>query len=89
MSDTPRALADIARICGTEVHISLMSQYTPLYKAGLTPGLERPLNEEEYAIALKAMEDLGLYNGFIQGLDAAGGEQIPHFRSNSTLRKDL
>jgi putative pyruvate formate lyase activating enzyme len=79
MSDTPKALEDIARICGTEVYISLMAQYTPMYKAGLTPGLERPLHREEYEAAVKAMEELGLDNGFIQKLDSAGQEQIPLF----------
>jgi putative pyruvate formate lyase activating enzyme len=85
MSDTAKALADIARICGTEVYISLMSQYTPLYKASQTPGLERPLHEEEYVAAVTAMEDLGLGNGFIQKLSSSGQEQIPVFRSKENF----
>jgi putative pyruvate formate lyase activating enzyme len=85
MSDSAKALADIVRICGNEVYISLMAQYTPLYKAGQTPGLERPLREEEYAAVVGAMEDLNLGNGFIQKLSSAGPEQIPVFRSKENF----
>ncbi|MDR1397432.1 MAG: hypothetical protein LBJ14_06840 [Desulfarculales bacterium] len=85
MSDTPRALRDIVRICGKGIYISLMAQYTPLYKVALTPGLDRPLKREEYAAALKAAEDLGIYNGFIQDPSAAGQEMIPDFNSEDNL----
>jgi putative pyruvate formate lyase activating enzyme len=85
MSDTPRALQDIVRICGNEIYISLMAQYTPLYKAARIPGLDRPLKREEYAAALKAMEELGLYNGFIQELAASGKDPVPVFNSGKNL----
>jgi putative pyruvate formate lyase activating enzyme len=51
---------------GTGVHVSVMSQYTPVYRALETDGWNRPVAEEEYALLTAAAEDLGFENGWIQ-----------------------
>jgi putative pyruvate formate lyase activating enzyme len=56
-------LADHA---GTEVHISVMSQYTPVHRAASLPGWDRTVGEKEYALLTEAAEDLGFENGWIQ-----------------------
>lgn len=48
------------------VHISLMSQYYPVFKANQYPGLVRQIAEKEYEDALNMMLDLGLDNGWCQ-----------------------
>jgi putative pyruvate formate lyase activating enzyme len=51
---------------GSATHISLMSQYYPAYKACEFAEINRGVTKEEYAVALKAMEELGFENGFVQ-----------------------
>ncbi len=79
LSQTPEVMADLARLGGRGVWVSLMSQYTPLYKASQTPGLERPLLAYEYEAALAGLDNAGLENGFIQGLASADGKYVPGF----------
>ncbi len=56
----------IARTLGNEVHVSVMSQYTPVYKAPDTPGWDRPVTLEEYTRVTDCLEDLGFENGWTQ-----------------------
>lgn len=51
--------------------ISLMGQYTPMYKACNYSDINRKLKPIEYKIVAKAMLDLGLDNGYFQELDSA------------------
>jgi putative pyruvate formate lyase activating enzyme len=82
---THEALANLSRICGNKVWVSLMSQYTPLYKAGHIPGLNRTINREEYENACQCLEKYGLQNGFVQDLVSADKSQVPRFDSSITL----
>jgi putative pyruvate formate lyase activating enzyme len=59
----------IAEHLGRETHIALMSQYFPAHKASEMHGMNRPLNHEEYDPAVKALEDAGMENGWVQDLD--------------------
>jgi putative pyruvate formate lyase activating enzyme len=56
----------LARQIGSGVHISVMSQYTPVHHAALTDGWNRTVREEEYALLTEAAGDLGFENGWIQ-----------------------
>lgn len=58
----------IASNFGTEVYISLMSQYYPAYKAVTVSGLNRGINTEEYNYAKSIVEYYGFENGFIQDI---------------------
>lgn len=60
------------------VLFSLMAQYTPAGALDGFPELRRPLRPSELRAACSYMENLGLA-GYVQGLDAAGGEFIPPF----------
>ncbi|KMY68153.1 hypothetical protein AAU61_09200 [Desulfocarbo indianensis] len=80
LSGTDRVLPDLVRITGPEVWLGLMSQYYPAYKAKETPGLERRLIAAEYRAAERALEEAGIENGFVQGLDSSNGEYLPGFK---------
>lgn len=84
-SDTSALLGRLARICGPETWVSLMAQYTPVYKAMDINGLNRPINEDEYEDALRALKKHGLDNGYVQDLSASGTEEIPGFKSEQAL----
>ena len=53
------------------VELSLMSQYTPAYKALSMPPLNRAVGEDEYPTVTDEAERLGFENGWVQGFAAA------------------
>jgi len=53
-----------------EITLSIMSQYSPQYKACGIPELNRPLTAEEYDEITDYALDLGLENAFIQTLES-------------------
>ncbi|HZV83190.1 MAG TPA: radical SAM protein [Geobacteraceae bacterium] len=63
----------IAENLGTETHVALMSQYFPAGRAASIPGIDRPVNHEEYDAAVEALEAAGLENGWVQELDEERG----------------
>ncbi|MFH1428721.1 MAG: radical SAM protein [Candidatus Margulisiibacteriota bacterium] len=61
-----------------KITISLMSQYSPQYKAPGMPLLNRPLLPEEYEPVIEAAESLCLENVFIQELESQE-HYLPNF----------
>lgn len=59
----------LAKNIGTDLHVSVMSQYTPVYQALSREGWNRKLFEEEYELVTDAADDLGFENGWIQMFD--------------------
>ena len=59
--------------------ISLMSQYTPMYKACDYPDIAQKLKPIEYKIVEQAMLDLGLKEGYVQELSSASDCYTPVF----------
>jgi putative pyruvate formate lyase activating enzyme len=66
LAGTRETLSWIAGNLGTDTHISLMRQYFPAHQAMITPALDRKITDEEYAEAVRALEDFGLENGWVQ-----------------------
>jgi len=60
-------LAWLATACSPAVHVSVMSQYAPAYRALETPPFDRVVSEEEYAEVTEAAADFGFEHGWIQG----------------------
>lgn len=60
------------------IPVSLMSQYTPIFRAAECPPLDRSLSFSEYEEALSMFEE-GELEGFVQELESSGTEQIPDF----------
>ena len=59
----------IAEKLGFETHIALMSQYFPASRAVEIDGMHRGLVHDEYDVAVEALEEAGLENGWVQELD--------------------
>jgi putative pyruvate formate lyase activating enzyme len=59
-------LADLS----PDIHVSIMSQYSPQYKAGDFPEINRTLTENEYNEITDYALELGLENAFIQELES-------------------
>ena len=76
-------LAWLATECSSETHISVMSQYTPVYRAKDTPPFDRVVTEEEYDTVTEAAADFGFTHGWIQGYESRNadldllGESMP------------
>jgi putative pyruvate formate lyase activating enzyme len=80
MAGSEKVLQDLVEVCGPEVWASLMSQYFPAYKASETPGLERPVNRQEYNQARRSLEEAGISRGFVQELSSASEDWVPKWR---------
>ena len=78
VEESIRVLESIAENLSPGVHLSLMSQYNPAYKAINDPVLNRPLLSEEYYEVVGAMQKLGFRNGWIQEMDSHK-DYIPDF----------
>jgi len=72
------ALADLSQ----NTFVSIMSQYSPQYKARDYPGINRTLTEDEYDEITDYALDLGLENAFIQEL-ASQEHYLPDFAQAS------
>lgn len=59
--------------------VSLMSQYTPMYKAILNQDIGRKLKPIEYKVVEEHMIKIGLTTGFAQELDSASDCYVPVF----------
>jgi putative pyruvate formate lyase activating enzyme len=59
--------------------ISLMGQYTPMYKSAMFEDINRVLKPIEYKIVLEKMLSMGLTNGFTQELSSASDCYTPVF----------
>ncbi len=63
-------LEDIAYEISPNVHISLMSQYYPEFKAKEMQDLNRILTVEEYQQVCQKAEDLYLFKGWVQNMES-------------------
>ncbi len=77
--DSRKILEWIARTLRREVYISLMGQYTPVYRAHVFPELARPVTEEAYEEIIDYFLRIGLDNGFVQELTSSDTSYIPDF----------
>jgi len=64
-------LAWIATELSNEVAVSVMSQYTPAYRALESPPLDRRVTREEYESVVEAAADFGFENGWMQGYESS------------------
>ena len=77
--DSVKLLLRLAERFGTEDFLlSLMSQYTPFYKASEYPEINRRLTSYEYDRVLRTAVELG-FSGFMQERTSAKEEYTPEF----------
>lgn len=64
---------------GDSVYLSLMNQYTPMYKACEFPEINKPLNQKHYDSLIEYSLSIGVTNGFIQEEGTVSESFIPMF----------
>ena len=64
---------------GDAVQLSLMRQYTPLYRAAEFPPLHRRLTTFEYESVVATARELGMERVYVQGAEAVGAQYVPDF----------
>ena len=64
---------------GDAIQLSLMRQYTPLYRAAEFPPLHRRLTTFEYESVVAAARELGMERVYVQGAEAVGAQYVPDF----------
>lgn len=81
VAGTRSAMRFVASGLGRDTYVSLMSQYYPAHLAGDDPVLGRRITRAEWGEAVRALEDAGLANGWIQeypeGLSPMAGTKLP------------
>ncbi len=66
LNDVKLTLSHIASEFGKDVHISLMSQYIPVYKAKDFSEISRKLTKYEILQSVKVLKEQGFKNGWVQ-----------------------
>jgi putative pyruvate formate lyase activating enzyme len=79
VEDSKRVIEYIHRTFGDAVYLSLMSQYTPVYRAARYPEINRTVEQTEYSALVDYAGSLGVSNGFVQEGGAAIESFIPKF----------
>ncbi len=79
LADSKRIVHYVHRTFGDAVYVSLMSQYTPVYRAAGHPEINRTVHQTEYAALVDYARSLGVSNGFVQEGGAALESFIPEF----------
>lgn len=75
--DSKKVLEWIAKNAKDNVLVSIMSQYTPYYKANEFLEINRKLKPIEYKIVTNYAKELGIENGFFQEFESATESFIP------------
>ena len=78
LADSEEILRFIASV-STDISVSLMSQYNPVYRAGEFVLLSRRLRSSEYWKAVQIAEELGLSNTLIQEQSSSPDHYLPDF----------
>lgn len=86
LSGTEKIMRFISERISKSTYISLMSQYTPYFKALEFEELNRRITHEEYQEAMDIMHKYGLYNGWTQ--EDGGLERFAGVHIKPSLKKD-
>ena len=86
--ENSRRCLDLLAGLSPDIHVSIMSQYSPQYKAGAYPEINRPLTDDEYDEIIGYALELGLENAFIQKLESQS-HYLPDFDQEQPFETDL
>jgi len=78
LENTKRCL-EFIRSVSPNIHLSLMSQYNPVYQAEKYPEINRIITKDEYENVLRYIDSLGFTNGWIQEFEGSTGCLNPDF----------
>lgn len=85
--DSKKIIDYIFKTFGDSVYISIMNQYTPLYKANTFPRLSKPLNPKVYTSLVEYCLSLGIKNAFIQETGTCSEDFVPQFDLRGVAKK--
>ena len=71
---------------GNKIMLSLMGQYTPMYRAAEIKGMDRKLTTFEYESVANHALDLGITRCYVQERGAASEEFVPKFDGTGVIR---
>ena len=77
--DSKKVIDSIYNNFNDDVYISIMNQYTPMYKACNYPEINKPLNPKHYNSLIEYAASIGIKNGFIQDTSSSSKEFVPDF----------
>lgn len=77
--DSKKIIDYIANNFSNSAYISLMNQYTPMYKSYMFPELNEHLNPKHYDKMIDYCISLGITNGFIQDSGSSSKSFVPDF----------
>lgn len=77
--DSKKVIDYIHTTFGNSVYISIMNQYTPLFKAAEHSEINKPLNPAHYDSLVNYCLDIGIVNGFIQESGTSSDKFVPEF----------
>lgn len=77
--DSIKIIEKLAEKFGTEIYLSILNQYTPIYNACQHPVLKRKLTTFEYNSVVDRCIELGFNNVFIQKKSSQSSKFTPHF----------
>jgi len=80
------SLGWLANEVSPEVAVSIMSQYHPAHRAYKYKELNRRILPEEYNAVVRLVEELGIQNGWLQGMDSPG-DYLPDFSADEPFSK--
>ena len=84
--ESMRVLDWIWRTFGDRVQLSLMNQYTPMYRAAEYRGMNRRLTTFEYESVVNHAVELGFTHAYIQEGMTASEQFVPHFDGSGVRR---
>lgn len=80
--DSMKLLDWLWQTFGDDIYLSLMSQYTPMYKAGEYKALKRRLTTFEYQSVIDYARELGVTQCFIQQRSSATKAYVPNWQDD-------
>ncbi len=86
--DSKKILLWIKENIGHNAYISLMSQYTPMYRALNTKPLNRKITTYEYQNVIDYFFKIGLKNGYMQERSSANKIYTPNFDFSGLIKGD-
>ncbi|MCI8341684.1 MAG: radical SAM protein [Firmicutes bacterium] len=85
--DSKKILMWIKENLGNNVFVSLMSQYTPMYKANELKEINRKITTYEYQNVIKYFFEIGLKNGYMQERSSASDVYTPKFDCSGLMTR--
>ncbi|MBE6007683.1 MAG: radical SAM protein [Lachnospiraceae bacterium] len=87
-NDSLNVIDAIKENFGDNVYVSIMSQYTPVFKAKEYKEINRRITTFEYEKVTEHFLDIGLTNGYMQKRSSATSDYTPSFDLSGVERKD-